>query len=98
MKKANSKKSFENKTDVESNVIHIPFSKIYLHKSMRINNKEKAVLMKALKRDDKEVVEPLLDDDETMSIIADLYSKKLVYIDYEQDKLFVSEKALKMLL
>jgi len=97
VKKADIKKSFVHKPTFKSNVIHIPFSKIYLHKSMRISNKEKAILMKALERDDKEVVEPSQADDETMTIIADLYSKKLVYIDYEQDKLFVSEKALAIL-
>ncbi len=64
---------------------------------MRINNKEKAILMTALTRGDKEVVVPSKGDDETMAIIADLYTKKLVYIDYEKDKLFVSEKALAML-
>jgi hypothetical protein len=97
IKKVNSENFFVNKIDVESNVIHIPFSKICPREYMKINNKERTVLMKALERGDNEVVEPLKDDNKTMAIIVDLYNKKLVYIDHEQDKLFVNEKALAIL-
>ena len=57
----------------------------------RVNKVEMALLMDALNNRGGEIVEPANDDSKTMEIIVNLYNKKLVRINYEKDKLLVSE-------
>lgn len=58
---------------------------------IKINKIERALLLDAINHRDGEIIEPANDDDNTMEIIVGLYDKGLVKIDFDNDKLFVSE-------
>jgi hypothetical protein len=57
----------------------------------RVNKVEMALLMDAVNNHGGEVIEPANDDVKMMETIVSLYNKGLVKIDFEKDKLFVSE-------
>jgi len=65
--------------------------KNYCENNLYISKAELILLNDAIRNHKSEIIEPANDDSKTMETIVSLYSKKLVRIDMENDKLFVSE-------
>jgi hypothetical protein len=87
-------KKLRNNNQINNNLPNQKFKIILEHccnNKLHINKAEFILLNDAMHNHNCEIIEPANDNTKAMETIVSLYNKKLIKIDIENDRLFVSE-------
>ena len=87
-------KKLRNSDQTNNNLPNQKFIIIAKHccnNKLHLNEIELTLLNDAINNYNCEIIEPANDDAKAMTAIVSLYNKKLVKIDIENDKIFISE-------